>query len=47
MDKYHVSKWTDQYYKVEYITRSHGITVYKTTARERPCLRHDILKSNS
>ncbi|MFM7984940.1 MAG: hypothetical protein ACKPKO_37025 [Candidatus Fonsibacter sp.] len=40
-------KWTDQSYKVEDITISHGITFYKTTAREIPFLRHDILKSNS
>ena len=46
-DKSHVSKWTDQSYKVEDITRSHGITFYKTTARERPFLRHEILKFNS
>ena len=46
-DKSHVSKWTDQSYKVEAITRSHGITFYKTTARERQFLRHEILKSKS
>ncbi|MFM7985546.1 MAG: hypothetical protein ACKPKO_40160, partial [Candidatus Fonsibacter sp.] len=47
VDKSHVPKWTDQSYKVEDMTRSHGIAFYKTTARERPFLRHEILKSNS
>ena len=42
--KSHVPLWSDVSYAVEGISTAHGITFYKTSARDRPCLRHELLK---
>jgi hypothetical protein len=43
-EKGHVSLWSDEKYDVEAITNSHGMKFYKTSFRDRPYLRHEILK---
>lgn len=45
--KSHVSVWSDMSYEVVDIIHSHGITFYKTTAREKGFLRHELLKNKS
>ena len=44
--KSHVSLWSDVSYEVEDISSAHGISFYKTTARDKPFLRHELLKNN-
>ena len=44
--KSHVSLWSDVSYEVEDISTAHGISFYKTTARDKPFLRHELLKNN-
>ena len=44
--KAHVPLWSDISYEVEDITTAHGMSFYKTSARDRPCLRHELLKHN-
>ena len=44
MQKSHVSVWSDIAYEVIDISHSHGITFYKTTAREKGFLRHELKK---
>ena len=43
----HVPLWSDVAYEVESISIAHGITFYKTTARDRPCLRHELFWKNN
>ena len=43
-EKANVSLWSDIFYEVEAITVSHGMRFYKTSPRNRPYLRHEILK---
>jgi hypothetical protein len=40
----HISLWYDVSYEVEEISTAHGITFYKATARDRPCLRHELFE---
>ena len=42
--KSHVPLWSDVYYEVAAISTAHGITFCKPSARDRPCLRHELLK---
>ena len=44
--KSHVFPWSDVSYEVEDISTAHGISFYKTTARDKPFLRHELLKNN-
>ena len=44
--KSHVPLWSDVSYEVEEISTAHGITFYKTSARDRPFLRHELLNTN-
>ena len=44
--KSHVPLWSDVSYEVEGISTAHGMTFYKTTARDKPFLRHELLKNN-
>ena len=43
-EKANVSLWSDISYEIEAITVSHGMRFYKTSSRNRPYLRHEILK---
>ena len=48
VDKGHVSLSTKETYNVEGISRSNGITIYRTSAkRDRPFLKHVILISKN
>ena len=42
-DKSHVSVWSDNTYRIDGISRSHGLTFYHTTHRDRPHLRNELL----
>ena len=41
--KGHVSLWSDETYTIGNIHLRHGLKFYKTPARDRPYLRHEIL----
>ena len=43
MDKERVGVWSKDSYEVERITESEGQNLFKTTHRERPYLRHELL----
>ena len=42
--KGHVSRWTAAPYRLNSISKFHGIIFYHTTTRARPFLRHELLK---
>jgi len=44
--KSHVPLWSDVSYEVEGISTAHGMTLKKTTTRDKPFLRHELLKNN-
>ena len=46
--KSYVSLWSEVSYEVEDITTAHGISFFikETTARDKPFLRHELLKNN-
>ena len=42
-EKVNESVWSNEIYTVEVVTDIHGIKFYKTSSRDRPYLRHEIL----
>jgi len=42
-EKVNVSVWSNEIYTVEDVSEIHGINFYKTSQRDRPYLRHEIL----